>query len=216
MEENLVRFDKKIKILFIDFETSNLCLSSRFNLPWQMALLKVTGGEADGGGESVLVNWGEEFKFSKGALEMAHSFCKDKMQKEGLKPIDAFNKLSDALSDADAIAGHNILGFDIYMIKGMYEKMGRKLPNILGKKKIFDTLALAKGYFNNIPIQKNENPVSYQYKMINNIIRGSKTSLSKVAESFNIEYDQGMLHDALYDLNLNLKVWNKLKYQIDF
>jgi hypothetical protein len=215
MEENLVRFDKKIKILFIDFETANLCLSSKFNLPWQMALLKTTGGVAENSGESILINWGDEFKFSKGALEMAHSYCKNKMQSEGLKPIEAFKILSDALSETEAIAGHNILGFDIYMIKCLYEKMGRMLPNILGKKKIFDTLALAKGHFNNIPIQKNENPVSYQYKMINNIIKGSKTSLSKVAESFGIEYNQGLLHDALYDLDLNLKVWNKLKYQID-
>ena len=216
MEENLIRFNKSIKILFIDFETANLCLSSKFNLPWQMALLKTKGGIPEGEGESILINWGNDFKFSKGALEMAHSYCKNKMQLEGLKPIEAFQKLSDALSETDAIAGHNILGFDIYMIKGMYEKLGRKFPNIIQKKKIFDTLALAKGYFNNIPIQKNENIISYQYKMINNIIKGSKTSLSKVAESFNIEYDQGMLHDALYDLNLNLKVWNKLKYQIDF
>jgi DNA polymerase III epsilon subunit-like protein len=137
------------------------------------------------------------------------------MESEGIKPIEAFKKLSEALSETDAIAGHNILGFDIYMIKGMYEKMGRKMPSILEKKRIFDTLAFSKGYFNNIPIQKNENEICYQYKMISNIIKGSKTSLSKVAENFNIEYDQGMLHDALYDLNLNLKVWNKLKYQID-
>jgi hypothetical protein len=215
MEENLIRFDKKIKILFIDFETANLCLSSKFNLPWQMALLKTVGGIPQGEGENILINWGDEFKFSKGALEMAHSYCKKKMDEESLKPIDAFKKLSEALAETDAIAGHNILGFDIYMIKAMYEKMGRKLPNILGKKKVFDTLALAKGYFNNIPIQKGENPISYQYKMINHIIKGSKTSLSKVAESFNISYDQGLLHDALYDLDLNVKIWNKLKYQVD-
>lgn len=215
MEENLIRFDKKIKILFIDFETANLCLSSKFNLPWQMALIKTVGGVPQDKGESILINWGDEFKFSKGALEMAHSYCKKKMEEESLKPIDAFKKLSDALAETDAIAGHNILGFDIYMIKAMYEKMGRKLPDILGKKKILDTLALAKGHFNNIPIQKGENPISYQYKMINFIIKGSKTSLSKVAESFNINYDQGLLHDALYDLDLNVKIWNKLKYQVD-
>ena len=215
MEENLIRFNKKIKILFIDFETANLCLSSKFNLPWQMALLKTVGGVPENEGESILINWGEEFKFSKGAFEMAHSFCQKKMDQDGLKPIDAFKKLSEALSETDAVAGHNILGFDLYMIKVMYEKMGRKLPDILGKKKIFDTLALAKGYFNNIPIQKGENAISYQYKMINHIIKGSRTSLSKVAESFNISYDQALLHDALYDLDLNVKIWNKLKYQVD-
>lgn len=215
MEENLVRFNKDIKILFIDFETANLCLSSKFNLPWQMALFKTKGGHIEGTGQNILINWGEEFVFSKGALEMAHSFSEKKMKEQGVKPIEAFNILSKALSETDAVAGHNILGFDIYIIKAMYEKMGRQFPDILSKIKVFDTLALSKGLFNNIPLQSNENPISYQYKMINNIIKGSKTSLSKVADNFNIKYDQGLLHDALYDLELNIKIWNQLKYQVN-
>lgn len=215
MEENLIRFDKNIKILFIDFETSNLCLSGKFNLPWQMALLKTKGSQIQENGQNILINWGSEFCFSKGALEIAHSFSEKKMREQGVKPIEAFNILSKALSETDAIAGHNILGFDIYIIKALYEKMGRKFPDILQKKKVFDTLALSKGLFNNIPIQNNENPISYQYKMINNIIKGSKTSLSKVADSFNIKYDQALLHDALYDLEINVKVWNQLKYQVN-
>ena len=215
MEENLIRFNKKVKILFIDFETSNLCLSPKFNLPWQMAIIKTVGGQPQDEGKSYLINWGEEFSFSKGALEMAHSFSEKKMREEGIKPIEALNILSKELSETEAVAGHNILGFDIYLIKGLYEKMGRKFPDILSKKRVFDTLAFSKGLFNNIPIQDKEDSISYQYKMINSLIKGSKTSLSKVAENFGIEYDPGMLHDALYDLNLNVKIWNKLKYQVN-
>lgn len=215
MQENLIRFNKDIKILFLDFETSNLCLNYRFNLPWQMALIKTIGGKIAGEGMDILIDWGEDFKFSKGALAMAHSYSEERMKTEGLKPEEAFEILSKELNECDGIAGHNILGFDIYLIKAFYEKLGRKFPDILSKKKIFDTLALAKGHFNNVPYQGEEDFIFYQYKLINHIIKGSKNSLSKVASAFEIDFDEKKLHDALYDLSINVQVWNKLKYQIN-
>jgi DNA polymerase III epsilon subunit-like protein len=215
MEENLIRFNKKIKLLFIDFETANLCLNYRFNLPWQMAMINTVGGEKVGEGQNILINWGTDFKFSKGAEVMAYSYSKSKMEKEGLKPIDALKILSENLNNCDGIVGHNILGFDIYLIKCMYNKLGRPYPDILSKKMIFDTFAIAKGFFNNIPYQKDNNFMFYQYKVLNQIIKGSRNSLSKVASNFNIEYDESKLHDGLYDLELNLQIWNKLKYQVD-
>ena len=36
-----------------------------------------------------------------------------------------------------------------------------------------------------------------------------------LAKENDIEFDENKLHDALYDLEINLKVWNKLKYQIE-
>jgi hypothetical protein len=32
---------------------------------------------------------------------------------------------------------------------------------------------------------------------------------------YNIKHDYDKLHNALVDLELNLKVWNKLKWEID-
>jgi hypothetical protein len=146
---------------------------------------------------------------------MAYSYSKSRMENEGLKPIDALKILSENLNNCDGIVGHNILGFDIYLIKCMYNKLGRPYPDILSKKMIFDTFAIAKGFFNNIPYQKDDNFMFYQYKVLNQIIKGSKNSLSKVASNFNIEYDESKLHDGLYDLELNVQIWNKLKYQVD-
>ena len=216
MEENLIRFNKKIKLLFIDFETANLCLNYRFNLPWQMAMINTVGGVVDGENQNILINWGSDFKFSKGAEAMAHSYSKERMEREGIKPIEALKILSENLNNCDGIVGHNILGFDIYLIKCIYNKLGRPYPDILSKKPVFDTFAIAKGYFNNIPYQKGDDFIFYQYKVLNKIIKGSKNSLSKVASNFNIQYDESKLHDGLYDLELNVQIWNKLKYQIDF
>jgi hypothetical protein len=215
MQDELIRFDKKIKLLFIDFETANLCLSHRFNLPWQMATVKTVGGEMQGQGSDTLIDWGNDFKFSKGAEKMAHSYSEDRMKAEGVAPKEAFDILSEGLNWCDGIAGHNILGFDVYLIRAMYERMGRKCPDILGKKRVFDTFAIAKGVLNNIPYQKEDDFIYYQYKMLNTYIKGSKTSLSKVAAYYDIPVNEKLTHDGVYDLAINIQVWNKLKYQVE-
>ncbi len=40
MDNHLIRFQKK-KFLFMDFETFNVCLSDRVNLPWQVATILI-------------------------------------------------------------------------------------------------------------------------------------------------------------------------------
>ena len=52
--------------------------------------------------------------------------------------------------------------------------------------------------------------------MLNVRKRGMRTSLGALGKSNNIKHNYEKLHDALVDLELNIKVWNKLKYQIDF
>ena len=45
MREDLLRFDKSKTYVLIDCETFNLCLSSSFNLPWQIAMIKAVDGK---------------------------------------------------------------------------------------------------------------------------------------------------------------------------
>jgi hypothetical protein len=42
-----------------------------------------------------------------------------------------------------------------------------------------------------------------------------KSSLTFLGKENGIEHDYESLHDAINDLDLNLKVWNKLKWQIE-
>ena len=57
--------------------------------------------------------------------------------------------------------------------------------------------------------------MEYQYCMNNRRVRGVRTNLKAMGEEFGIEHDYDKLHDALVDLELNIKVWDKIKYQID-
>jgi len=209
MQDELIRFDKTSKFLFLDFETEGLCLNHRFNKPWQMSLLKSVNGQKVGSQE-VWIKW-PKFKFSKGARMLAHSFSESKMEQDGISPKAALAILDKALSETDYLIGHNLLGFDVFIIKAMYEACGQKMPKL---PTIIDTFPIAKGVINNLPYKAGEDFYFYQYKLINEIIKGSKTSLSALAKYYNIEIDEGRLHDATYDLSLNLAIWNKLKFQI--
>jgi DNA polymerase III epsilon subunit-like protein len=62
---------------------------------------------------------------------------------------------------------------------------------------------------------KNETFMEYQYKMANIRAHGVKTKLEILGKEFEIEHDYEHLHDAIVDLQLNLKVWNKLKTLIE-
>ena len=52
--------------------------------------------------------------------------------------------------------------------------------------------------------------------MLNVRKKGLKTSLGALGKSYLIDHDYEKLHDALVDLELNSKVWDKIKLQIDF
>ena len=45
--------------------------------------------------------------------------------------------------------------------------------------------------------------------------KGVRTNLISLGKEFKIEHNYDKLHDAIVDLELNLKVWNQLKYQIE-
>ena len=60
-----------------------------------------------------------------------------------------------------------------------------------------------------------ESFISYQYKVLHTYKKGFKTNLRALGEEFEIDFDPDKLHEALYDLELNLKVWNRLKCMIE-
>jgi DNA polymerase III epsilon subunit-like protein len=211
MLENLIRFDKKSRFLFIDFETENLCLNECFNKPWQAALISCRGGEIEEK-KDLWLRW-PDLNFSKGAREIAHSFSEEKMEKTGLSPRFVAQTIKEEIEKSDYIVGHNVLGFDIYVLFSLFNLTETNKPKM---PLVFDTLALARGYLNNINYSGGMGDLLfYQYKMLNERIKGSKTKLSDLAEHFGIEYDKDKLHDGLYDLEINVKIWNALKYKIE-
>jgi hypothetical protein len=109
---------------------------------------------------------------------------------------------------------HNGLKFDLYLLKGFAEYMGEDWSFILPK--VIDTKAVAQGIKMQIPFNPQKEPyIEYQYKMANSFARGIKTRLELLGKEYGIDHNYDLLHDAIVDLELNLKVWNKLKFEIE-
>lgn len=211
MDEHLLRYNKKKNLVFIDCETFNLCLNFCHNLPWQIAMTKVVGDKKVDE-KNFYLKWQTDLKISQDAARITR-YDHKKVQKEGYDPREIFPTIKDWLDHADYIIGHNIIGFDIYLIKEYYKFMGEKWNHLVPK--FIDTNALARGIKYGILFNKNDNLTEYQYKIYHTKKKNVKSSLTFLGKENGIEHDYERLHDAINDLDLNLKIWNKLKWQIE-
>ena len=211
MDEHLLRFDKDKVIVFIDCETLNLCLNKCHNLPWQISMLKVKGNKSYDE-KDFYVKWDTDLKISEEAARITR-FDKKRMERIGLPPKECLPTVLDWLDNADHIIGHNILGFDIYLIKDFYRYMGKDYKHLM--EKVIDTNYVARGPRMGLNFTPEESFLAYQYRVMHTRKKGVRTNLIALGKEFEIEHDYDKLHDALVDLKLNLKIWNKLKWHVE-
>lgn len=207
----LLRNNKTKKYCFLDFETANLALHECHNLPWQASMIISRGGEIEKEFD-FYIKWPQGLKMSAESARITH-FNPKKIEELGQAPEFVLSELDRELNSADIIAGHNLLGFDIYMVQLMYRILGQKPINPTNK--ILDTFPIAKAIKLEIPYNKEESFAAWQYRLYHHRARGLKCSLIALGKEYDINHDYSTLHDSLSDLHLNLKIWNKLKHQID-
>lgn len=212
MDEHLIRFDKTSELVFIDMETENLCLYIDFNLPWQVAMLSVRGDNAVDTYNQFL-KWHRPLNVSAGAALATH-FQPEKVERLAIPAREVVEKTVEWTSRARYIVGHNLLGFDMYFLIKFYEMYGKSIRGLA--EKVIDTHPLAKGIkLNDLYDSKKSTLMEYQYRMIHTIAKGVKTNTLLLGRENQIEHDYEHLHDALVDLQLLIKIWNKLKYQVE-
>ena len=211
MDEHLLRFRKDKKVVFIDCETYNLCLNFCHNVAWQISMLS-TDGTWKKDERDFYIKWDTPFKISEDAKRIT-KYDEKFVNKNGKEPKDVFPTIKKWLDGADYIVGHNIIGFDIYLIKEMYKMFGEDYKPLVPK--LIDTNCIARGIKMDIPYKPEEDITEYQYRIANTRRKGIRSSLTLLGKEFNIEHDYDKLHNAIVDLELNLKVWNKLKYALE-
>ena len=209
---DLLRFDKTSEFVVVDFETESLCLYTPRNLPWQVGMIKFNG-VSNIEEYARFIKWHRPPNVSEGAARVTH-FDPTNVEKYGVDYKEVVKTIVDWTKSAKYILGQNFLGFDIYILQYMYRMMGESTDGIA--EKVLDTHALAKG----LKINYKYNPetmtlLGYQYTMINTIVKKVKTNLEALGREYGIEHDFSSLHDALSDVSLNIKVWHKLKFQVD-
>ena len=131
------------------------------------------------------------------------------------RPLDeVWNKFEKYLFDPQyVIVGQNLLGFDVYMIAILQRLLGQQ-PDYSYLTRIYDTRALGKAYREEIQ-KPSRDFLSWQYKIINDRSLKARASQNQLLKFFDIDFDDGKLHNALYDIKMCFKVFLKLKKHMD-
>lgn len=214
MQNELLRFDKKKKFVHIDVETQNVALHHSINLPWQIACLTSVGGRVTNT-ENMYVKYPFELKVSPMAAKITH-YDPRKIAQFGIPAEQAFKRTMAILETADFIVGHNIIGFDIYLLRSLAHFLKKPFDAQSFLNKMIDTACLLKGIKMGTPYKNDEFLVSYQYRVYHKRAeKGIKYSQTAAGKEFQIEHDYENLHDAVVDLQLNIKLWDKIKWLVE-
>lgn len=209
--ENLLRDNKEKLFCWVDMETENVALHESINKPWQIGLALYRNNKIEKEID-LYVRWPEGLRVSAQAAKITH-FDPSKIERLGKSPKEVLEIVDEHLKKADIIAGHNIFGFESYILPILYRKVKRKSFNIVPKA--LDTFSIAKAIKLEVPCKINENFAAWQYRLYHRIEKGLKCSLGALANEFQIPHDKEKLHSAIEDVKVNIAVWDKLKYLIN-
>ena len=112
------------------------------------------------------------------------------------------------------IVGQNLLGFDVY-IHNIYRKLLGRKSDFSFTDRILDTNCIAKAIKKNFKIQSKEDLIYWQYKLNDFREKGLKTSIKAQLKDYKIDFDENMLHNSMYDVQMNFKIFTKQLWQVE-
>ena len=201
--EDLLRFNFNQNYLILDTETEGLNLVS--TRPWQVSWITAKGKSITSKNDRYLL-W-NDLKMSDGAARITgFNFFDYKSKAEDPKIV--LNDLWKIILDPTyIIIGQNILGFDVYVLNILRKCCGLN-SDYSYISRVLDTRALAMAIAtNNKEISKSD--VLMQYKFVNHRDKKIKTSQSALLKHYQIDHDPSMLHNALYDIEMTFKIFQK-------
>mgnify|MGYP003124165325 CR=1 FL=1 len=213
MKETLLRFNKNQRYVVFDTETEGLNLVK--SRPWQVAWLVAQGDEIISRNDR-FIHW-PNINVSEGAARIT-GFSKKEYDKKGRPPNQVWEEFSkDLLDENTIIVGQNLLGFDVYMVDVWRKLMGHSFDKPLNQdyvSRIIDTKSLATAIAKNIPFTSGDF-INWQYRLLHYRERGLKTSQGFLLKHYNIDHDPKRLHDALYDVEMNFKIFRKQLFDLE-
>jgi DNA polymerase III epsilon subunit-like protein len=209
MTNNNLRFDKNQRYVIFDTETEGLNLIK--SRPWQVAWILAEGDKIIAKSDR-FIHW-PNLNVSEGAAKVT-GFSMKEYSKKSLAPNKVWEEFSEVLFDnRNLIVGQNLLGFDVYMVDVWRRAMARDLDQEYINR-IIDTKALATAIAKEIPYN-GENFISWQYRLLNYRERGLKTSQAFLLKKYDIPHDPKKLHDAMYDIEMNFKIFKKQLFDLE-
>ena len=204
----LLKHNINQKYVVFDTETEGLSLTS--SRPWQLSWIVCQG-------ENILEQHDEFILF--GDLDMSEdaaritNFNKSVYLQSAKDPLEVWQKFAPYLYDEkNILVGQNLLGYDIYILNVLMNHLGMK-NNWSFLPRIVDTKALATALFKDIKLSGDR--LSWQMKLMNFREKGLKTSQGFLLKHFGIDHDPSKLHNAMYDITMNYKIFRKLIMGVD-
>lgn len=211
MNKHLLRFNKDQKYIVFDYETCGLNLISRANKPWQLAFLVCERG-AIKESYDFYIKW-DPLPISEEAKRVT-KFDIKKYQSSYVEPDKVLKVFEKYFYDPSYfLVGHNILGFDIY-IHNLHRKLCGLDSDYSYINRIIDTNCLAKSIALDINYD-NTDLFSWQSKLCSIRKKGLKTNLKSLCVKYKIDFNENMLHNALYDIEKNYEVFKKLMWDLN-
>lgn len=203
-----------MKETIFDFETEGLSLG--LSRPWQVAFARFEGGKIIEK-QDIYIDL-PNFNISEDAARIT-KFNRNEYDRRKKPAKYVADLLREKMYNSeDNLVGHNILNFDLYIWRVLSLMVDQEFSFEPIINRCVDSLALARAFQNEKTLPPNlskEDFVAWQYKSLTLRDKKTKNSLEALAKLFDIEYDQYKLHDALYDIELNIKIYNRLKYAFD-
>tara|TARA_B100001094_G_C18140111_1_gene777352 strand:+ start:653 stop:1288 length:636 start_codon:yes stop_codon:yes gene_type:complete len=210
MTNSLLRFKTNQKYIVFDFETEGLNL--RYSKPWQLGFI-VAQNKKIIERHDIHIDF-EDLNVSKDAARVTGFSWEiyNKKKKDKNKVLSFFDKF--LYNPEYLIIGHNVIGYDIY-IHNILRKACGQPTDYSYLNRVIDTNCLSKAYRLGLKTADSNNLTLWQYKLNNYIKRGMKTSQIAMLKEFDIEFNKDKLHDAIYDVEMTLKLFHKLIWNIE-
>tara|TARA_R110000822_G_C15338795_1_gene495951 strand:+ start:18082 stop:18705 length:624 start_codon:yes stop_codon:yes gene_type:complete len=206
----VLRYDKKQKYVLFDFETEGLNLVK--SRPWQLAWLVAEGNNIIKQHDRYLFY--EDLNVSEGA-KVITGFREESYKANAEDPTKVLEDfIEDISSEEVIILGHNIIGFDCYILNSACRDLGIDL-DLSYIDRCIDTNCLAKAIALDIQYNNNVSMIEWQYKLNGIFKRKIKTSLEALLKQYEIKHSEGMLHNALYDIGKNFEIFRKQIWEIE-
>ena len=204
----LLKHNINQKYVVFDTETEGLSLTS--SRPWQLSWIVCQGDNIlERHDEYILFN---DLNVSEDAARITN-FNKDFYLQNAKEPMQVWQKFAPYLYDQkNILVGQNLLGYDIYIINVLMNTIGVK-NDWSFLTRIVDTKALATALFKDI--KPSGDTLSWQMKLMNFREKGLKTNQAFLLRHFGIDHDPSKLHNALYDITMNYKIFRKLIMGVD-
>ena len=98
---------------------------------------------------------------------------------------------------------------------GICRRLLGKKPDYSYIDSMVDTLCLSRGINNDIKINRKEDLLQWQYKMLSLRKSKGRNRLVDLCKQYDISFDPKKLHNALYDIQKNYDVFKKLIWNIE-